>query len=146
MGVWNLLISLRLLPSKFYRKTFIVNEIPTITSTMSSANSLVNKPSLIEWGPLRLLIMDAPKDSNLHLYLKQCKKTNVTSIVRISEPSYSREEVEKSGIALHVRPLTGFQNWHSTHRTNACVYFPSALVLVNRRRCTTPTGTALLPT
>jgi hypothetical protein len=79
-----------------------VNEIPTIT-TMSSANSLVNKPSLIEWGPLRLLIMDAPKDSNLHLYLKQCKKSNVTSIVRISEPSYSREEVEKSGIALHVR-------------------------------------------
>uniref|UniRef100_A0A7S3GSY3 protein-tyrosine-phosphatase n=1 Tax=Spumella elongata TaxID=89044 RepID=A0A7S3GSY3_9STRA len=68
---------------------------------MSSANSLVNKPSLIEWGPLRLLIMDAPKDSNLHLYLKQCKKSNVTSIVRISEPSYSREEVEKSGIALH---------------------------------------------
>jgi len=49
-----------------------------------------------------LLIMDAPKDSNLHLYLKQCKKSNVTSIVRISEPSYSREEVEKSGIALHV--------------------------------------------
>lgn len=69
---------------------------------MSSANSLVNKPTLIEWGPLRLLIMDAPKDSNLHLYLKQCKKTNVTSIVRISEPSYSREEVEKAGIALHV--------------------------------------------
>ncbi len=79
-----------------------MNEIPSITTTMSSANSLVNKPSLIEWGPLRLLIMDAPKDSNLHLYLKQCKKSNVTSIVRISEPSYSREEVEKSGIALHV--------------------------------------------
>jgi hypothetical protein len=69
---------------------------------MSSANNLVNKPSLIEWGPLRLLIMDAPKESNLHLYLKQCKKSNVTAIVRISEPSYSREEVEKAGIALHV--------------------------------------------
>lgn len=69
---------------------------------MSAANSLVNKPSLIEWSPLRLLIMDAPKESNLHLYLKQCKKFNVVSIVRISEPSYSAEEVEKAGIALHV--------------------------------------------
>lgn len=68
----------------------------------TSANSLINKPSIIEWGPLRLLIMDAPKESNLHLYLKQCKKVNVLHIVRINEPTYSREEVEKSGIQLHV--------------------------------------------
>ncbi len=68
---------------------------------MSSA--LVNKPSLIERGPLRFLIMDAPKESNLHVYIKECKKYNVTNIVRISEPSYSREEVENAGIALHVR-------------------------------------------
>lgn len=68
---------------------------------MSSANSLVNKPSLIEWGPLKLLIMDAPKETNLHLYLKLCKKYNVKTIVRISEPSYRKEEVEKSGISLH---------------------------------------------
>lgn len=68
---------------------------------MSSSNTLVNKPSLIEFGPLRILIMDAPRDSNLHLYLKQCKKFNVVDIVRISEPSYSKDEVEKSGIRLH---------------------------------------------
>lgn len=68
---------------------------------MSFSSSLVNKPSLIEWGPLRLLIMDAPKDSNLHVYLKECKKYNVAHIVRISEPSYSKEEVEKAGINLH---------------------------------------------
>ena len=46
--------------------------------------------------------MDAPKDANLHLYLKECKKNNVTQIVRISEPSYSKDEVEKSGIGLNV--------------------------------------------
>lgn len=68
---------------------------------MSSA--LVNKPSLIERGPLRFLIMDAPKESNLHIYIKECKKYNVTQIVRISEPSYSKEEVENAGIGLHVR-------------------------------------------
>lgn len=64
---------------------------------------LVNKPSLIE-APnkkFRFLIMDAPKESNLHLYLKVCSEYNVKCIVRISEPSYPKEEVEKQGIALH---------------------------------------------
>lgn len=47
--------------------------------------------------------MDAPKDANLHLYIKECKKNNVLHIVRIADPSYSKEEVEKAGISLHVR-------------------------------------------
>ena len=64
---------------------------------------LSSKPSLIEWGGIRFLIMDKPKDSNLHLYLKECKKHNVTDIVRICEPCYDAAEVEKSGIHLHVR-------------------------------------------
>jgi len=59
------------------------------------------KPSLIEWGPVRFLIMDKPKDSNLHLYLKECKKHNVAHIVRICEPCYEATEVEKAGIHLH---------------------------------------------
>lgn len=69
---------------------------------MSLANNLVNKPSLIEYENLHLLIMDAPKASNLHLYLRECKKYNVNHIVRISEPTYSKEEVEAAGISLHV--------------------------------------------
>ena len=64
-------------------------------------NSLVNKPSLIEYENLRFLIMDAPKESNLHVYIRECKKYNVTHIVRISEPSYNKEEVENAGIQLH---------------------------------------------
>lgn len=64
--------------------------------------SIVSKPSLIETQQLKFLIMDAPKDINLHLYLKEMKKYDVVRIGRISEPSYSREEVEKAGISLHV--------------------------------------------
>lgn len=45
--------------------------------------------------------MDAPKESNLHHYIRECKKHNVTRLVRISEPTYSKEEVEKAGIELH---------------------------------------------
>lgn len=66
-----------------------------------ASNSLVNKPSLIEYEQLRFLIMDAPRESNLHLYLRECKKYNVTNLVRISEPTYSKDEVEAAGIQLH---------------------------------------------
>jgi hypothetical protein len=51
---------------------------------------------------LKFLIMDAPKENNLHLYLKECEKHHVSDIVRISEPTYSKEEVQKAGISLHV--------------------------------------------
>ncbi len=67
-----------------------------------ASNSLVNKPSLIEYEQLRFLIMDAPRESNLHIYLRECKKYNVTHLVRISEPTYSKDEVEAAGIQLHV--------------------------------------------
>ena len=68
-------------------------------------SGLTTKPSLIENGPVRCMIMDAPKESNLHLYLKECKKHNVLHIVRIADPTYSKEEVEKAGIELHVSLL-----------------------------------------
>ena len=64
--------------------------------------SLGGKPTLIEWKNLRFLIMDAPKQTNLHLYLKECEKHGVTHLVRISEPTYDKAEVEKAGITLHV--------------------------------------------
>ena len=64
--------------------------------------ALGSKPSLVEWKHLRFLIMDAPKENNLHLYLKECEKHHVVALVRISEPTYDKGEVEKAGIALQV--------------------------------------------
>ena len=64
--------------------------------------TLVSKPTLIETANLKFLIMDAPKESNLHLYIKEMKKHDVCHIARISEPSYDAAEVEKAGISLHV--------------------------------------------
>jgi protein tyrosine phosphatase type 4A len=66
-----------------------------------TTNMLVSKPSVIQYKHLKFLIMDAPKETNLHLYLKECKKHNVAHIARISEPSYSKKDVEKAGISLH---------------------------------------------
>ena len=71
---------------------------------MTTPNTVIaSKPTLIEYEHLRFLIMDAPKDTNLHLYLKECERVGVTDIVRISEPTYDKGEVEKAGITLHVK-------------------------------------------
>ena len=68
----------------------------------ASISTIASKPSLVEWDRMRFLIMDSPKESNLHIYLKECKKNNVTHLVRIAEPSYNKQEVENAGIRLHV--------------------------------------------
>jgi len=49
--------------------------------------------------------MDSPKDSNIHLYLRELKKYNTTHLVRIAEPSYNKQEVENAGITVHVSTL-----------------------------------------
>jgi len=62
---------------------------------------IANRPTLVEWGPLRFLIMDTPREHNLHLYIKEMKNNNVTDVVRVCEKAYSAAEVEKAGIRMH---------------------------------------------
>lgn len=64
-------------------------------------NVIASKPSLIEYKHLTFLIMDCPKEDNIHMYLKECKKHNVVDIVRIAEPCYDKDVVEAAGITLH---------------------------------------------
>jgi len=64
-------------------------------------SNLASQPTLIEYDNLRFLISDAPKDQNLHLYLRLFKKFNATHVVRISEPLYNKEDVKQAGINLH---------------------------------------------
>lgn len=65
-----------------------------------------SKPTLIvdTNTTLRFLIMDSPRANNLHLYIKECKKHNVTDVVRICDPTYSATELENAGIKLHEMP------------------------------------------
>jgi len=62
---------------------------------------MANKPTLIEWGSLRFLVMDTPKNHNLHLYLKELKQEGVTDIVRVCQKTYAAEDVEAAGIKVH---------------------------------------------
>lgn len=60
-----------------------------------------NKPTLVQWEHLSFVIMDAPNDSNLHLYLKELKKHNVTDLVRACEVTYQCTPVQAAGIRVH---------------------------------------------
>lgn len=65
-----------------------------------------SKPTLITdtTTPMKFLIMDAPRSTNLHLYIKECKKHNVTDVVRICEPTYNKSDLLNAGIQLHEMP------------------------------------------
>mmetsp|Transcript_12666 Transcript_12666/g.18470 ORF Transcript_12666/g.18470 Transcript_12666/m.18470 type:complete len:182 (-) Transcript_12666:108-653(-) len=65
-----------------------------------------SKPTLITHSttPLRFLIMDAPRPNNLHLYIKECKRHNVTDVVRVCEPTYLNTDLINAGIQLHEMP------------------------------------------
>ena len=63
--------------------------------------AFTNKPSLVQWQNFSFLIMDAPNDTNLHLYIKEMKKNNVTDLVRACESTYAKDQVESAGIRVH---------------------------------------------
>mmetsp|Transcript_10933 Transcript_10933/g.24059 ORF Transcript_10933/g.24059 Transcript_10933/m.24059 type:complete len:207 (+) Transcript_10933:2707-3327(+) len=70
---------------------------PSTTTSMT----ISSKPTLITTPNLRFLIMDAPRQSNLHLYIKECRRHHVTDIVRVCEPTYLGAELKSAGIELH---------------------------------------------
>ena len=82
-------------------------EVPRRSSSSSGSRNpqhcLASPPALVAWGPQRYLIMDAPNNGNLHMYLKACKHANVTDLIRVCEDqTYSADEVEAAGIRVHV--------------------------------------------
>lgn len=69
--------------------------------TSSTGTRLPNPPSLVTFKQMRFLIMDAPSETNLHLYIKEMERYCVTDVVRVCDPSYSKEIVERHGIKVH---------------------------------------------
>ena len=71
-------------------------------SANGGMGTIGTKPTLLEVGPkLRFLIMDAPRQGNLHLYIKEMRKHSVTDLVRVCEPTYQTGELQNAGIACH---------------------------------------------
>lgn len=59
---------------------------------------LPNPPSIIEHKGFKFLIMDAPSDSNLPAYIEELQKHKVTDVVRVCDPSYATDRLDKLGI------------------------------------------------
>eukprot|EP00158_Paraphelidium_tribonemae_P001268 Partr_v1_DN24183_c0_g1_i2_m71136 putative protein tyrosine phosphatase type IVA len=70
-----------------------------------AAARLSNPPTFISYGRLRFLVMDAPSDSVLHLYIKEMQRYNVCDVVRVCHPTYSTEPLKALGIQTHDWPF-----------------------------------------
>eukprot|EP00559_Dactyliosolen_fragilissimus_P003799 CAMPEP_0184869174 /NCGR_PEP_ID=MMETSP0580-20130426/33198_1 /TAXON_ID=1118495 /ORGANISM="Dactyliosolen fragilissimus" /LENGTH=304 /DNA_ID=CAMNT_0027370493 /DNA_START=717 /DNA_END=1631 /DNA_ORIENTATION=+ len=62
---------------------------------------------------MRFLIMDAPRPSNIHLYIRECRRHSVTDVVRVCEPTYPTAGLESAGILVHEMP---YPDGHSPPR------------------------------
>ena len=73
------------------------------------ASPLANSFSLIDYNNnLRFLIMDCPTNSTTPLYLKEFTRLNVTDIVRVCEPTYSKERLIEHGVMVYVRGINPY--------------------------------------
>ncbi|CAG0891924.1 unnamed protein product [Darwinula stevensoni] len=57
-------------------------------------------PSEIEYKKARFLITDRPTDSSIKIYVEELRKHNVKDVVRVCEPTYKTEELQKEGISV----------------------------------------------
>ncbi|KAL5282156.1 PTP4A1 family protein [Megaselia abdita] len=55
-------------------------------------------PALIEFKGMKFLITDRPSDITINHYITELKKNNVSTVVRVCEPSYKTDELIQQGI------------------------------------------------
>ncbi|KAI9489107.1 protein-tyrosine phosphatase-like protein, partial [Zychaea mexicana] len=63
--------------------------------------SLINPPTYIEYKGARFLIVDAPSNNNLPLYIEEFNRWNVSDVVRCCYATYSPTLLEEKGIQVH---------------------------------------------
>eukprot|EP01071_Lankesteria_metandrocarpae_P008041 Lankesteria_metandrocarpae@DN4849_c0_g1_i2.p2 len=61
----------------------------------------INKPSCVQYGRLRFVILDAPNQNNVTAYAQEMKKIGVTDWVRTCELTYDETFVAGIGIRTH---------------------------------------------
>ncbi|CAL1300135.1 unnamed protein product [Larinioides sclopetarius] len=57
-------------------------------------------PSEIVFKNMRFLIMDRPTDATINTFIEELRKKNVTEVVRVCEPTYKIDVLEKHGIKV----------------------------------------------
>lgn len=57
-------------------------------------------PSEITYKNMRFLIMDRPTDATVPAFLEELQKRNVKDVVRVCEPTYKTDQLEREGISV----------------------------------------------
>eukprot|EP00127_Corallochytrium_limacisporum_P007268 Clim_evm9s246 gene=Clim_evmTU9s246 len=68
-------------------------------------SALPNAPTLLVYKTMQFLIMDAPSDSNIQSYIRELQKNNVKDVIRVCDPTYSADTMERQGIKVHDWPF-----------------------------------------
>ncbi|KAG0176431.1 hypothetical protein DFQ29_006115 [Apophysomyces sp. BC1021] len=68
---------------------------------LSSRITFIHPPTYIEYKNQRFLILDAPAQTSLPLYIQEFERWNVTDVVRCCEATYSRNLLQDHGIRVH---------------------------------------------
>lgn len=61
--------------------------------------------TVIEHKDLKFLIFDTPSNKNVHLYIEELKKQNVTHVLRVCDPSYDIDLFTQNGIEIVTMPF-----------------------------------------
>ncbi|GIX62503.1 protein tyrosine phosphatase, putative [Babesia caballi] len=69
-------------------------------NSQASHSYVLNKPTKIEFHKLRILILDAPNNSNVRLYLQEMVSFGVTYLVRTCETNYDDSPILAENIAV----------------------------------------------
>lgn len=70
-------------------------------STVMRQKDIRPAPAKIEFKGMKFLITDRPSDLTIHSYIAELKKNNVSSVVRVCEPSYRIDELISQGITVN---------------------------------------------
>mmetsp|Transcript_47138 Transcript_47138/g.69148 ORF Transcript_47138/g.69148 Transcript_47138/m.69148 type:complete len:171 (+) Transcript_47138:245-757(+) len=72
---------------------------------MADSFGLITPVSVVEAVGCKFVILDAPNDSNVHIYLEELKKENVVHVVRVCDPTYDTTCLSQSSISVHDWPF-----------------------------------------
>lgn len=74
---------------------------PSAKPTMTVMKGPASQASIIEKGPLRIVITDSPSDSTMDHHIRELVKLNVKHICRACEPGYSTDALKAAKIEVH---------------------------------------------
>jgi len=116
MGVYGHIFELAAINEDVYSSTFnkgiiekavvsidsaILPTVRKIVQATTMAQTVMNQPTRIEHGKLRCLILDAPTNDNVAVYIKEMHDFGVTDLVRTCELTYDERLVKSAGILTH---------------------------------------------